>query len=291
MVSAPASEVQARATSCTSPRSTASSRACRRVARPVSASPSGRLRRPEWHERPGLDLPRARSRALPKAPLRTWPRLRPDDWSRNRTARDLKAPVSGRPRVVPWAPAGRPPGTRGGRSHRQWRARRIGRAVRREARSALGRRRRRPARWLPGCTPPSGTGPAAFGVKRGARQELDLVERGASRCVRDPVPQFECVLEILLGFSRGAERLRRETCLDPRVERPRHVVGRLPVIGDLGRPGRVGVGGASSAIARAKAAWSRVRSPGRSSPYTASWTRAWRKANRAPAMPSCGTRT
>ena len=82
-----------------------------------------------------------------------------------------------------------------------------------------------------------------FGVKCGACQELRLVERGASRCVRDPVPQFECVHEILLGLSRGAERLRRETCVDPRVERARLVVRRLPVIGDLGGPGRVGVRG------------------------------------------------
>ena len=81
-------------------------------------------------------------------------------------------------------------------------------------------------------------------MERGARQELDPVERGASRCVRDPVPQLERVLEVLPRFGRGVERLGRDARLDPRVERPRQVVRGLPVIGDLGRPGRVALGGA-----------------------------------------------
>ena len=84
-------------------------------------------------------------------------------------------------------------------------------------------------------------GAAAFGVECGAHQELDPVERGACGCVRDLVPQFECVLEILLGLGGGVDRLRRDARPDPRVERARQVVRRLPVVGELGGPGRVGL--------------------------------------------------
>ena len=92
-------------------------------------------------------------------------------------------------------------------------------------------------------------------------QEVDPVAPGPGLGVGDLVPQVDRSFELV---ERLGERIAGRGVLaghDRRFERAREVVRGVPVIGQLGRVGGIAVRGRASSV-RAKAACSRVRSPG-----------------------------
>ena len=113
-----------------------------------------------------------------------------------------------------------------------------------------------------------------------------MLEHGGVVQVESPggvghlVPQLQGELEVALGVGEAVGGLGLQSRLQRRGQRPSRLVGPDPVVGEPGRRGAAGglTSSGRSASTRAKAACSLDRSPGSSSPYSASWVSVCRSA-------------